>query len=210
MAIDAATEIGLSEALVRILRYFALRPGARAGLRQLQRALGIGSASAQRDLKRLMDIGVLRRYQAGKNVQYGIVEDAPLWGALRTLIARASSPETLLREALREVPKLEAAFVFGSTTAGTARRTSDVDLFLVADDVDLRQLHRAINEAGLLLGREVNAVRYTKTDLAHRLASGARFVREALAGPKAWVAGSSDVIAPIAIAAGVPLPAEAE
>lgn len=210
MSLDAAAQLGLSRPLVRIVRYFALRPGARAGLRQLQRALGLGSASAQRDLKRLTDIGVLRRYELAKGVRFGIVEDAPLWGALRTLIGEASAPETLLREALREVPKLDAAFVFGSTAAGTARPSSDVDLFVVTDDDDPRQLYRAINEAGLLIGREVNTVRYTKTDLAHRLAGGSRFVREALAGPKAWVAGSAGAIAPIAIAAGVPLREGAE
>ncbi|MGH7631941.1 MAG: nucleotidyltransferase domain-containing protein, partial [Gemmatimonadales bacterium] len=97
---------------------------------------------------------------------------------------------------------------FGSTAAGTARADSDVDLLVVGDSVDTRALHRGLAEAGLLMGREVNPVRYSRTELATRLAGGTRFVREALAGPKAWVAGTASVVAPIAIAAGIPFTAD--
>jgi hypothetical protein len=39
----------------------------------------------------------------------------------------------------------------------------------------------------------------------NRALPGARFVREVLIGPKEWVAGSPDALAPVAIAAGISL-----
>lgn len=201
---DPILALGVSPSLTRLLRYFALRPGAKPGLRELQRQLGIGSLSSQRDLARLAALGVIRRTGTGRSVRYELIESSPLWGALLQLVARGTTPEAMLGEALRDVEGVEAAFIFGSIAAGTARPDSDVDLFVVGDALDSRRFHRAVNEAGMLLGREVNPVKYTKTELAQRLAGGARFLRETLSGPKEWVAGTPEAIAPIAIAAGVP------
>lgn len=205
---DPLVLLGLPASLAQVLRYFALHPDARPHLRELQRELGVSSASAQRDLARLVELQVLRRVPHGRTVRYAIVESASLWGPLRALVGEGSDPVVLLREALRGVAGVDAAFVFGSIAAGTPRSDSDVDLFVVGDSVDARALHRASAEAGLLMGREVNPVRYTKMELATRLAGGTRFVREALTGPKAWVAGAASAVAPIAIAAGIPFPAE--
>lgn len=204
MPTDPIQALGFPTSLARVLRYFALRPHARAGLRELQRDLSIGSASAQRDLARLEAIGILRRIREGRRIRYQVIESSPLWGALLRLVGEGTPPDTMLREALRDVDGLDAAFIFGSTAAGTARPDSDVDLFVVGDALDARAFHRAVHEAGLLLGREVNPVKYTRAGLAGRLAAGTRFIREVMAGPKTWVAGDPDAIAPIAIAAGVP------
>ncbi len=205
---DPLVVLGLTASLAQVLRYFALRPGARAHLRELQRELGVSSASSQRDLARLVELGVLHRLAEGRTVRYAVADKASLWGPLRALVGEASDPAVLVREALRGVAGVDAAFVYGSTAASTARSDSDVDLFVVGDSIDTRALHRALAEAGLLMGREVNPVRYTRTELAARLAAGTRFVREALTGPKAWVAGTASAVAPIAIAAGIPFAAE--
>lgn len=205
---DPLVVLGLTESLAQILRYFALRPHARPHLRELQRELGISSASSQRDLARLVELGILQRVTEGRSIRYTVAEKAGLWAPLRALVGEASDPVVLVREALRGLSGVDAAFVYGSTAAGAARADSDVDLFVVGDSIDTRALHRALAEAGLLMGREVNPVRYTRTQLAARLAAGTRFVREALAGPKAWVAGTPSAVAPIAIAAGVPFAAE--
>lgn len=205
---DPLVVLGLTESLAHVLRFFALRPNARPHLRELQRELGLSSASSQRDLARLAELGILRRVAEGRTIHYAVEEKAGLWGPLRALVGEASDPVVLLREALRSLAGVDAAFVFGSTAAGTARSDSDVDLFVVGDSIDTRTLHRALADAGLLMGREVNPVRYTRTELAARLAAGTRFVREALAGPKAWVAGTPSAVAPIAIAAGVPFAPE--
>ena len=91
---------------------------------------------------------------------------------------------------------------------GTARSGSDVDVFVVEEAAaDRMALHRQLAEAAVLLGREINPTRYTIQKLAERLGNhalpGARFVRDVLAGPKQWVAGTPEVLAPVALAAGI-------
>src|SRR5829696_5197205 len=123
-AADPLQQLGIPPATACVLRFFALRPEARPHLREVQRVLGLGSASAQRDLDRLVTLGALERRRDGRRVCYAVAERPPVWGPIRTLLG-ASDPAALLRDALRDVPGIAAAFVFGSTAAGTARPQSD-------------------------------------------------------------------------------------
>ena len=109
-----------------------------------------------------------------------------------------------------DVPGVRAAFVFGSLARGTHRADSDVDLFVLEDsEVDRRKMLSQLAEAGLLLGREVNAVRYTPESLAERLCDPShpafRFVRDALTGAKRWIAGDPAEVAAVAETARIPL-----
>jgi predicted nucleotidyltransferase len=124
------------------------------------------------------------------------------------MLAGYADPPSLVRDALIDVTGIQAAFVFGSIAKATHRKDSDVDVFVVEDEaVDRKALYRQLAEVGLLLGREVNTVRYTAQALAERLGNrdhaASQFVREVLKGPKRWVAGAAAAIQPIATAAGV-------
>ena len=193
-ATDPMRLLGLSPALVGILRYFVLRPDAEPRLRELQRLLGLSSASTQRELARMVALGALERRVRGREVRYVAVttpDAQKVWRVLRTLVRDLSAPVTLVQEALRDVPGIEAGFVFGSEARGAARPDSDVDVLVVGDAIDTRAMHRRLVEAALLMGREINPLRYSRAQFAERLRSGAGFVRDVLRGPKAWVAGSA-------------------
>ncbi|MBX6332638.1 MAG: nucleotidyltransferase domain-containing protein [Gemmatimonadaceae bacterium] len=210
-AADTMEQLGIAPAAARLIRYFALRPDARPHMRQVQRVLGLGGASLQRELERLVGLGLVERSVDGRHVRYHTNETSPLWAPLRLLITAAADPIALLRDALLDVPGVEAAFVFGSFAHGQPRATSDVDLFILEGRTfDRQTFFRRLTEVGLLSGREVNAQRYTEQRLAERLSNpehpGAAFVREVLAGPKRWVAGSADVLTPLATAAGITMP----
>jgi predicted nucleotidyltransferase len=208
---DPLRLLGMAASTAAILRYFALRPEAQPHARHLQRVLGIGGASLQRDLERLVKIGALERSPDGRLVRYRVVPSSPAWRGLQLLIGNVSDPTALIADALRDVSGVQAAFVFGSMASGTQRDDSDVDVFIVEHpDVDKRSLLRQLSEVTLLAGREVNTVRYTTHALAERLgdsrSAGSRFVREVLQGPKRWVAGAPAAILPLASAAGVRMP----
>lgn len=201
---NAFALLGVAPSLTRLLRYFALRPAARPHLRMLQRELGLGSASVQRDLTRMAAAGVLRPVPdpSDRTVRYVVVPHR-FWEVVRTLVAASDGPVALLREALRDVGGVEAVFLFGSSATGTSQPESDIDVLVVGDAVDTRALYRNLFEVGQVLDRQVNALRYTRATLAERLASGAQFPRDVLEGPKVWLAGDPGAIAPIATAAAV-------
>lgn len=208
---NAIEGLGISEAAARIVRYFLLRPERRPHLRELQRVLDLGGASVQRELERFVRIGALQRHKEGRQTHYRAVTGSAVWNAIRILEANSADPTPLVRNAFTDVAGIEAAFLFGSFAKGTQRSDSDLDLFVIeSPTVDKKRLFTQLGELQLVLGREVNAVRYTQRSLAERLGDrkhpGSSFVRKTLTGPKRWVAGAASNIAPVAISAGLRIP----
>lgn len=205
---DALDLLGIAPAAARILRFFLVRPGAQPHARELQRVLELGGGSLQRELERLVALGALERLPQGRRVHYRAVSSSPVWKAIALLESASADPTPLIRDAVVDVPGIQAAFVFGSTARGTAREDSDIDLMIIeGDTLDRRKLLEQLNEVALVVGREVNPVRYTMESLGERLANrehpAQRFVRDALAGPKDWVAGSPSMLRSVAAAARI-------
>jgi predicted nucleotidyltransferase len=176
--------------MARLVRYFAVNPEARPHVRALERATGLGPRSLQTELERLAALGVLVRQEEGGRVRYHLDEESPAWTPLRQLARHLSEPADVLPFALADVSGLEAAFIFGSHARGEARPDSDVDLFVVGEELDEADLLRHTLEAGVLLDREVNVVTVTRAELSARMAEGRRFFRDVLEGAKQWVHGS--------------------
>src|SRR3954469_20689522 len=88
---------GIPPATARIVGFFARNPTARPTVRELQRTLGIASASAQRDLDRLTRARPLRVVVDGRMRRYAAVMDSPIWPAVRILIS-GERPPLMVRE----------------------------------------------------------------------------------------------------------------
>jgi len=208
---DPLETLGVSVAAARIIRYYLIRPDARPHARVLQRLLHLGGASIQRELRRLVSLGMLAREEEGRQVHYRAESSSPAWTALRMLEGASANPTLLVQDALIDVQGIQAAFLFGSTASGTQRDDSDIDLFVLEEPtVDSRKPLRQLAEVEMLIAREINAIRYTPQALALRLGDPKhpawRFVRETLTGPKVWIAGAASAIAPLASAAGLSCP----
>lgn len=89
--------LGIPPATARIAVFFARNPTARPTVRELQRTLGVASASAQRDLDRLVRAGAVRAVADGRMRRYAAIMDSPLWAALRILIS-GQAPVRQVRE----------------------------------------------------------------------------------------------------------------
>lgn len=71
--------------------------------------------------------------------------------------ARAN-PVDVIPDVVSDVPGIGAAFVFVSFAGGDLREDSDVDVFVVGDEIPENVLSRRTLDAGELLGKEVNVV----------------------------------------------------
>ena len=180
---------------LRLLTHFLVHPEERLHFRALQEHTGMGTGALQRELARFATLGIIRRVEEAGKVHYEPVHDHPSWGAFRTLIRQHADPVEVVRAALRGVPGIRVAFVFGSTARGCARPGSDVDLFIVEEGMPSAAIGRATIEAETLLGRPLDVKRYTPTALAAKLQRGSDFLRDVAASPKAWVVGSEGALA---------------
>ena len=122
-------------------------------------------------------------------------EQSPRWRLLRELVRELADPADVVRDALSDVPGLEAAFVFGSMARGTdIREGSDIDLFVLRGNLAEDRLARRTIDAGVLLKREVNPVVMGVEELRDRLSGESGFLRAVLSEPKRWVVGDEGAL----------------
>jgi predicted nucleotidyltransferase len=184
---DLLSSVLASGALARLVTHFAVRPDERPHARALQRHTGLTPRSLQMELARLERLGVVERRAEGNRVTYALNESGARWRVLRQLVRELADPVDVARDALSDVPGVTAAFVFGSFARGDVREDSDVDVFVLGEDIPEDLLSRRTLDAGVLLGRELNLVQVTRDELRRRLAAGSAFLTRVLAGPKQWL-----------------------
>lgn len=183
-----------SMAMARLVIFFAVHPGSRYHVRELGRLTELSSASLQHELRRLTQIGALRREDEDTRAYYQADESHPVWRAWFLLLRASAHPVDIVREALVDASGLEGAFVFGSSVRGDPRPDSDIDVFLIGSEQARTDAGYRLVEAELLVGRDVDVIGYDKDQLAARIQSDNPFVRRVISEPREWVRGGPDLL----------------
>ncbi|HEY0016511.1 MAG TPA: nucleotidyltransferase domain-containing protein [Longimicrobium sp.] len=182
-----------SEARARLLAHFVVHPDGRDHVRALERHTGLGKRSLQAELGRLEAMGLVRREEDGRRVVYRRDDANRQWRAVESLVAEYA-PGLVLKDALRDVPGIDAAFIFGSMARGDARPDSDIDLLVLGDRIDDAELGDALLQTALVLDRPVDVKRYDAKRFIRDRIPGASFLHAALAGPTHFLIGTPDAL----------------
>ena len=140
--------------------------------------------------------GLIRRSRQGQHVYFSSDPASPVYGEMRSLLAKTAGVADVLRAALAQLPskaKILVAFIYGSVAAGRHTSVSDIDLMVIGR-VELADLLPALGPIQERLGREVNPTIYRPEELA----APRSFVRRVLDGPKIMLVGTEDDIAKLA------------
>lgn len=100
-----------SSARVAILRVFMLDPMRAYYQRQLEQATGLAIRAIQRELERLVGIGLLFRHVEGNRAYHQVDVDFPLFPDLRNIILKMSTDRDALRSQLAMNPAVRLAFL---------------------------------------------------------------------------------------------------
>ena len=120
---------------VRLLRAFFTYPEKGFTESELERIAGIPQASVHRNVRYLIDNGLLDRKRIGKANLFSLNKEHVLYPLLnsnfkaeRNLLAELKK---MISEAVKSVAEVEIAVLFGSIIKGMERSDSDIDIFIL-------------------------------------------------------------------------------
>jgi predicted nucleotidyltransferase len=177
-----------------VLTLLLLRPEKSLHVREIARATGKPAGTLVRELNALAETGVLARKRLGNQVHFQANPACPIYEDLRNILKKTVGVAGVLREALAPlVPRIRAAFVYGSIARGDERAGSDVDLMVVGE-VKFAEVVAALAPAQETLRREVNASVYPALEFRKKTASGEPFLKRVFADRRIFVVGGEDDI----------------
>ena len=173
-----------SDSQSRVYRWVFGQPERVYHLSELRRLTGLGSASLQRELNRLVDAGLVRAERVGNLRQFQACAESPVFAELVALTRKTLGVVPLLQEALAPLqPGLRAAWVYGSMARQADTAQSDLDVMLVGDGLSLAEVLQRLLPLEAQLGRKINPNCYTRQEFAHRRQEPDSFVNRVLAQP---------------------------
>lgn len=171
-----------SDSQSQVLQWLFGQPDRNFHLSELRRLTGLGSASLQRELNRLVDAGLIHSERIGNQRHFQANPDSPVFGELVAITRKTLGLVPLLQDALRALaPRLELAFIYGSVARQTDTARSDIDLMLVGAPLTLGEVLGNLLPAEELIGRKINPTLLTPVEYARRLDEADSFVNRVLA-----------------------------
>ena len=159
-------------------------------LNEIMRLTGLGSASAQRELRRLHDAGLITSERIGNVRRFWPNKESLVYPELSALVQKTFGLVGVLSSTLASLRmQLQLAFVYGATARGQDLPGGDIELLLVADEANYGDLLTRLAPAERTLRRKINPNLYTLADYQRRLREGQPFLLQVLQQPKLFVIG---------------------
>jgi len=182
-----------SESQSRLFRWLFGQPKRSFHLSELRRLTGLGSASLQRELRKLTDAGLVSSERVGNLRRFQANPKSPVLGELVALTRKTLALEPMLREALSPlIPRLRAAWIFGSVAKQADTATSDIDVMVIGEDLALGEVLERLLPLEAELGRKINPTFYSPAEFERRRAELDSFVSRVLAQPILSLIGEVD------------------
>lgn len=157
-----------SDGQARLLAEIFLSGADELNLNELSERVGLAYGTVHREVGRLLEAGLLSERRVGQARYVRPDPASPLTRPVRDLLLVSAGPVPLLGRALREIPGVRSAFLYGSFAArlrgepGEAPRDIDV---MVVGEPDPLAVYAACQEVGDQVGREVNPTIMTPAEL---------------------------------------------
>ncbi len=131
-----------TDAQARILAVLFERRGVSRPIGQIARRAGVPASTATREVDRLVEAGLVRMERAGRMRILTANWDLPWADELASILAQTVGVDARVADALRGVPGIEAAYLFGSWIGTDEATPNDIDLLIVG-----RPDRRAVRDA---------------------------------------------------------------
>jgi len=165
-----------SQLRVKILNYFFLNEKGKAYINELARIIRSDPKNVYRILLRLEEEGMLKSEFQGKERYFFTNTGNPIYKSYKDIFIKTSGIDVVLKEALKNVPGLKEAYIFGSYANGRYNTESDIDILLVGKHKVL-DAQKILHKIQKQTGREINAADMSPDELKKKRAAGDQFVK---------------------------------
>ncbi len=124
-------KVNLTPMGIRVLKYLARSPGKEFYLREIAKALGISVGGCHKILKNLHEMNLIDKRASGRNIYYRIGERNPAVRHFKIFVNIQDLNHIV--EGLKD--KTRKIILFGSCATGEDTLESDIDLFIITEDV---------------------------------------------------------------------------
>ncbi|MHB8948775.1 MAG: transcriptional regulator [Rhodoferax sp.] len=173
-----------SDSQSRVYLWLFGQPERSFHLNELRRLTGLGSASLQRELNRLVESKLVNSERLGSLRCFRANPQSPVFNELVALTSKTLGIVPLLQDALMPLtPRLESAWIYGSVAKQTDTAQSDIDVMLVGRDLLLGDVLERLVPIEARLGRKINPNFYKPEEFFRRRDEPDSFVNRVLSQP---------------------------
>jgi len=174
----------------KIIEWIFGAPARAFHMNELMRLTELGSASVQREIRRLFDAGLVTDERVGNVRRVQANPLSPVFAELTSLVQKTLGVVPAITEALLPLAdRIEFAAVYGSIAIPSEHADSDVDVIIVSDTLSFAEVMAPLAAVQDRLSRVINPTIYTSAEFAARRAQPDSFVNRVLAQPFDLVAG---------------------
>jgi DNA-binding transcriptional ArsR family regulator len=167
-------------------------------LREIVRATNAGMGAVQREVKQLLEAGIIQREVRGNQVYYRADKNCPIFKELKNMMIKTAGIGDVLKAGLQELSdRIAVAFVYGSAADGSIQRDSDIDIMIIGN-VTFGDVTSALGPAQDILSREINPSVYSLEEFREKVAAGHHFLKSVLASDKFFLIGEADELEKLA------------
>jgi DNA-binding transcriptional ArsR family regulator len=160
-----------SDGQAKLLAELFLSGADELNLNELAQRAGLAYGTVHREVRRLLDAGLLSERRVGQARLVRPNPRSPLTQPVRDLVLVSSGPVPLLASELREIPDVQAAFLYGSFAARmrgeTGSAPNDIDVMVIGTP-DPMAVYDACQRVGDQVGREINPTIMTPDEIGER------------------------------------------
>jgi predicted nucleotidyltransferase len=161
-------------------------------LRQLARLTDISLGAVQRELRQLVDAGLISRRTVGAQTLYTANQESPVFAEIKSLVSKTVGMHDVVVAALEPLrKKINLAFVYGSVARSSETQGSDVDLMIIGN-VDFGAVVEKLADAQRILNREINPTIYSVKEFRKKM--NGNFLKGVVTGKKLFIIGDDDVL----------------
>ena len=177
----------------RVLGLLYGQPARRFQSGEVIRLAGSGTGAVHRLLTRMANVGLVTVERVGNQKYYQANPTSPVFAELAGLVRKSVGLVLPLQEALAALSeKITAAFVYGSVARGEEHAASDIDLMVIAKDLDYPELYEALQAAEVQLARPINPTLLKPSEWRRKRVQADSFASRIASLPRLFLIGNEN------------------